>query len=119
MKQFFFLLLMIGLSHLTVAQTSTQAPVKAYTLQEAIDFATENNPNLKSVKLGIKAAEYKVGETLAIGLPQISATADLGNNFVIPTSFLPAQVFGGAPGEFVGVKFGTQYVGRATFNVDQ
>ena len=88
-------------------------------MDQSIEYAIAHNPNLNSVTLSVKAAEKKVGETLATGLPQIGASADLGNNVIIPTSFLPAEVLGGKPGEYVGVKFGTQYVGRTSLNVDQ
>ena len=96
-----------------------QATLVSMTLQQCIEYAKENNPNLKSAQIAIKASEAKVGETVAIGLPQINASADLADNFIIPTSFLPAEILGGTPGEYVGVKFGTKYVGRASFNVDQ
>ncbi len=91
----------------------------AFSLQQCIEYAKENNPNIKSARIGIESAESRVRETLAIGLPQITGSADLGSNFIIPTSFLPASILGGPPGEYIGVKFGTQYVGRATLNVDQ
>lgn len=91
----------------------------AMSLQQCIEYAKVNNPNLKNAEAGIKAAKARVGETVATGLPQIAANADLGSNFIIPTSFLPAEILGGPPGEFVGVKFGTQYVGRATIDVNQ
>lgn len=90
----------------------------SFTLQQALDYALENNINLKNAKEAVTAAEAKVGEVLASGLPQINANADLGNAFVIPTTFLPGDFFG-KPGEYVGVKFGTQYNGRATLNLDQ
>ncbi len=107
-----------ALLFMPAAHGQQKAPM-TFTLQECIEFARENNPNLKSAKISIEASKAKVGETLATGLPQIYGSADLGSNFIIPTSFLPATIVGGPPGEFVGVKFGTQYVGRATLNVDQ
>lgn len=96
---------------------AAKAPMD-FTLQQALDFALENNANLKNAKEAVTASEAKVGEVLASGLPQINANADLGNAFVIPTTFLPGDFFG-KPGEYVGVKFGTQYNGRATINLDQ
>lgn len=115
MKRYYLILLFVGFNGLAFAQKTAAT----FSLQQAIDFASENNPNLKNARIGIKSAEAKVGETVASGLPQLSGSADLSNNYIIPTSFLPAQVFGGPPGEYVGVKFGTRYVGRATLNVDQ
>ena len=116
MKRVIIILTGILLCQSLYAQQTT--PV-SMTLQQCIEFAKENNPNLKSAQIAIKSSEAKVGETVAIGLPQINASADLSDNFIIPTSFLPAEILGGTPGEYVGVKFGTKYVGRASLNVDQ
>jgi len=90
-------------------------------LDECIRYALVNNPTIKSGQAAISESEAKVGEYLATGFPQISGSADLGNNYIIPTSFLPAQVFDPtAPeGEFIGVQFGTQYTGRASIDLSQ
>ncbi len=97
------------------------AQQNAFSLKECIDYAKENNPNLKSARSAITSSEAKVGEILASGFPQINASADLGNNYIIPTSFLPAAAFDptAPPDQYVGVKFGTTYSGRASINVDQ
>ncbi|MBX2962487.1 MAG: TolC family protein [Cyclobacteriaceae bacterium] len=90
-------------------------------LEACISYALEHNQNVNSARAGIDMAEARVSELLATGFPQISGNADLANNYIIPTSFLPAQVFDPtAPeGEFIGVQFGTQYAGRATFDLNQ
>jgi outer membrane protein len=118
MKRIYFTMIVIaaGLAQRGHAQDK---PVTPMSLQQCIEYAKVNNPNLKNAQVGIDAAKARVGETVATGLPQIAANADLGSNFIIPTSFLPAEILGGPPGEFVGVKFGTQYVGRATIDVNQ
>lgn len=92
-----------------------------YTLQQCIEYANEHNPNLKNAKASVEASEAKVGEIIATGLPQISGNADLGDNYLIPTTWIPAIVFNpnAAPGELAPVKFGTQYTGRATLDVNQ
>jgi outer membrane protein len=97
------------------------AQQNSFSLKECIDYAKENNPNLKSARAAITSSEAKVGEILASGFPQINASADLGNNYIIPTSFLPKAAFdpSAPPDEFIGVKFGTTYSGRAIINVDQ
>jgi outer membrane protein len=97
------------------------AQQNSFSLKECIDYAKENNPNLKSARAAITSSEAKVGEILASGFPQINASADLGDNYIIPTSFLPAAAFNPSapPDEFIGVKFGTTYSGRASINVDQ
>lgn len=91
------------------------------TLEECIGYALENNPNVKSSRAAVEASQAKVGEYLSSGLPQLSAAADLGDNFVIPTTFVPAQIFDpGAPeGALAPVQFGTKYTGRATVDLQQ
>lgn len=44
-----------------------------------------------------------------MGLPQISAGLDYQNNFELQKSLIPAQFFGGQPGEFAEVAFGTKH----------
>jgi outer membrane protein len=91
------------------------------TLQECIDYALVNNPTIKSSQAAVDASQAKVGEYLSSGLPQLTAAADLGDNFVIPTTFVPAQIFDpSAPeGALAPVQFGTKYTGRASIDLQQ
>ncbi|MBL7856927.1 MAG: TolC family protein [Cyclobacteriaceae bacterium] len=104
-----------------VETNGQQQAARSFSLQDCIDYAMENNPNLKNARAAITSSEAKVGEIIATGLPQINASADLGDNYVIPTSFLPARAFDpSAPeGQLIGVKFGTKYTGRASLNLEQ
>ncbi|SMD32936.1 Outer membrane protein TolC [Reichenbachiella faecimaris] len=54
-----------------------------FTLQEAIDFALENNQSVKNAKLEEEIADKQVGEILADGLPQVNANANLLHNYKI------------------------------------
>ena len=112
---------LVFLFTLLVAITRVGYGQRALSLQECIDFARENNPNLKSARSAIDAAEARVGEYIATGLPQLNASANLTDNYVIPTSFLPAFIVdpSAGPDEFVGVQFGTKYTGNASINLDQ
>ncbi len=100
------------------AQTSA---VRTFNLQEAIDFALENNANLKNSKESVTAAEAKVKEVIGMGLPQLNASGSIIDNYIIPTSFIPAVIFdpNAQPGDLIGVKFGTQYTGNAAINLQQ
>ena len=51
----------------------------SFSLQEAIDFALENNRAAKSASLDIEAAKKQKWETTATGLPQINAGVDYQN----------------------------------------
>jgi outer membrane protein TolC len=91
----------------------------ALTLDECIDVALKNNQNIKNAKASYAISKHKVGEFLADGLPQISASADLGYNFKLPTSFIPAEFFGGEAGTFAPVQFSPAYNGSASVQLDQ
>lgn len=58
----------------------SQESIQSFSLQEAIDFALENNRTAKNAALDIKAAEKQKWETTTIGLPQISGSIDYQNN---------------------------------------
>jgi outer membrane protein len=100
------------------AQQSTS---RAFTLQEAIDFALDNNISLKNSKESVEASEARAKEVMGMGLPQLNATGSIIDNYIIPTSFIPALIFdpNAQPGELIGVKFGTQYTGNAAINLQQ
>lgn len=106
---------------LLIAGSTYAQQARTFSLQESIDYARENNPNLKSAQAAINSSEARVGEILAAGLPQINASANLTDNYIIPTSFLPAAVFDPtAPSDqYVPVKFGTKYTGAASIGLEQ
>lgn len=79
-----------------------------FSLQESINFALENNRNAINAALDIDAAKQQKWETTASGLPQISATADYQNFLKQQVQVIPAEFFGGNPGEFAEIVFGTK-----------
>lgn len=95
-------------------------------LQECIDFALEHNQNLINAGLDKVIAEARVRETVADGLPQINGTLDLGYNYKVPTTQLPAVLIPEEfrdpsipPDGFVPVNFSTKYTGSASVNLEQ
>ncbi|WP_336128117.1 TolC family protein [Mesoflavibacter sp. CH_XMU1422-2] len=68
-------LLIVTVSYLGFAQETPQS----FSLQEAIDFALENNRQAKNATLDIEAAKKQKWETTATGLPQINAAVDYQN----------------------------------------
>ena len=91
----------------------------SFTLQEAIDFALENNRTAINAAKDIEAAKQQKWETTATGLPQISATVDYNNWLKQQVSLIPAEFFGGNPGEFAEIAFGTKQTMNATATVSQ
>ncbi len=92
---------------------------KDFTLQQAIDFSLKNSPNYLNAELDIENANYRRKEISGIGLPQLNSSIDLKDYINIPTSLLPAQIFGGPAGSYLPVKFGTKYNSTAGFSASQ
>ncbi|TXE08143.1 TolC family protein [Gelidibacter salicanalis] len=90
-----------------------------FSLQEAIDFALKNNRNSINAQFDIEAAKAQKWETTASGLPQINASVDYQNFLKQQVQVLPAEFFGGQPGEFTEVIFGTKQNMNATATLSQ
>ena len=103
----------------TFATKAQEAKSADFSLQAAIDYAVKHNATYLNAELDVKIAKYKNKEILAIGFPQIGASADFKDYFEIPTSLLPGQFFGAPAGTFIPVKFGTQYQAMAGVSVSQ
>src|SRR3954470_1343428 len=97
------------------SQSAGGAGSAAYSLQQAIEYAYKNSPSVMNAELDIQSSVYKKKELLGVGLPQINGSVDIKDYLNLPTSLLPAQFFGGAPGTFAPVKFGTKYNATAGF----
>jgi outer membrane protein TolC len=91
----------------------------SFTLQEAIDYALLNNRTAKNAALDIEAAKQQKWETTSTGLPQISAEIGYQNFLKQQVSLIPAEFFGGNPGEFAEVTFGTKQSVNATATLSQ
>ena len=80
----------------------------SFTLNQAIEFGLINNSNSKNAVNDLKIANAKKWETIATGLPQINSFIEYNNNIKQPVSLVPAEFFGGNPGEFAELSFGTK-----------
>ena len=109
-----FIISIALVSTLTAQEQSYQ-----FSLQEAINFALENNRTAKVAALDIEAAEEQKWETIATGLPQVSADIGYQNWIKQQVSLVPAEFFGGEPGEFAEVQFGTKHTVNAFATLNQ
>jgi outer membrane protein len=87
--------------------------------QEAIEYALEHGTEMQAARLDLEIAGRNQWEITASGLPQIDASTNYQYNFRIPTQLVPAEFFGGEPGEFVEVQFGTEQNLTASATVSQ
>lgn len=97
----------------------SQESSQSFSLQEAIDYALEHNRTAKNAARDIEAAKLLKWETTATGLPQISASIDYNNWLKQQISLIPAEFFGGNPGEFAEIAFGTKQTMNASLVLDQ
>src|ERR1700754_3445713 len=90
-----------------------------FSIQDCINYAYEHQDSVVNAQLNIKSAEYKVKETIGIGLPQVKGSASFQDYLKIPTTLLPGQFFGRPEGAFVPVQFGVKYQSSFGVNADQ
>jgi outer membrane protein TolC len=88
-------------------------------LQQAIDYALKKSYATINSNRDVDAAKLKKWETTTIGLPQVSAKIDYQNWIKQQVSLLPAEFFGGNPGEFEEISFGTKHNMNATATLNQ
>lgn len=95
------------------------AAAQNLSLQEAQIYAQENSFMANQASLEVQKARRLVNKTLAQGFPQISANATYINNIELPVQVVPAEFFGGEPGTFAEVKFGTEQTMNWSATLDQ
>lgn len=106
----------------TAIYAQTDTTKVSYSLEECVQYALDNNKNLKSTRLEEAIAETQVGETRSMGLPQVSFQAGINYNYEVQKAFLPASFTGdttASADESVPLPFGVKYDGNAAFSVSQ
>ena len=98
---FLFLTLLFG-------STQAQELPESLTLEEAIAFGLTHNRSIINADREIQKAKKEKWKTIATGLPQISSEVNYQNFLEMPVSLVPAEFFGGNPGEFSELTFGTE-----------
>jgi outer membrane protein TolC len=86
----------------------TYGQTLSFSMKEAQEFAIQNNYKVKNSQYDLEMAKKQVKENMAYGFPQISASVDYTYFIELPTSLIPAEFFGGTPGTFEEIQFGTK-----------
>lgn len=97
----------------------SQQEASKFSLKEAVNFAIENNSMSKNAARDIEIAKLQKWETTATGLPQINADITYNNWLKQQISLIPAEFFGGSPGQFSELTFGTKQTMNGTVTVSQ
>lgn len=109
MKYKFKVYLLLIILGLTTSGTNAQEETGSFSLEKATQFAMENSYVLHNTRQDIAIAQKKVWETITIGLPQVTGSANYNMFLKLPVSLLPGEFFGGEPGTYVPVKFGQDF----------
>lgn len=91
---------------------------QSYSLKQCIEFAKQNNSNIKIAYFDSDISGKVVNETVGRGLPQINISGTLEDKLKITTQLLPGELMG-KPGTFIPVKFGTKYNASGTITLTQ
>ncbi|HRI25704.1 MAG TPA: TolC family protein [Ferruginibacter sp.] len=105
---------------LSVMNTDVNAQkLNSFTVKQAVDYAKQNSVQVKNALLDILVQKQVNREVTSIAMPQIGGTAGITDYIDIPTTLVPAQFFGGNPGEFAPVKFGTKWNSSVSLALSQ
>ena len=118
MKQVF--LLIIGFMSIVQSMAQTEIPnIHQFKLDDCVVYAQKNNVQVKNALLTIDAQVQTNREIGAAAFPTVMTSTSVMDYTKIPTSLLPAQIFGGAPGTFIPVQFGTKFNANYGANFSQ
>jgi outer membrane protein TolC len=92
---------------------------QSMSLSDAITEGLQNNRLMVNAAYDIQIARERQWETIASGLPQIGASAFYNKDLKQRTSIVPGSYFGGSPGEYYPVQFGTEQSVDASARLDQ
>ncbi len=110
---------LITLMCLQPARAQEMEPPVQFSLQEAIQYALEHNYSAINANRDLVDAQKQKWETIADGLPQITGAVSYQDQLKQPVSLIPAEFFGGEPGEFLEVTFGPPRTTAATATLRQ
>jgi outer membrane protein len=88
-------------------------------LEQARSYAAAHSIEMQTARADLQIANRQVWEITATGLPQVNASVGYQYFLDVPTSLIPAEFFGGNPGEFEEIQFGTEQNLSASLTVNQ
>lgn len=106
-------------SQVNAQQQQKQPETHAFSIRQAIDYARAHNVQVKNSLLDYQLQVQTNRGVTAGALPRISGSGNITDYIDIPTNLLPAEFFGGSPGTFIPVKFGTKYNATGSISLSQ
>lgn len=91
----------------------------SFSVDEAVKYALTNSTTAKNAALDEQSARAKVREITTIGFPQVNASYNVSNNYIIQKVIIPdGTAFGGPPGP-LALEFQPQFGGQAVLSINQ
>ncbi len=90
--------------------------IKYFSVEQAIDYALENNYQIINAGKDVEAAKYQVKESTSIGLPQINGSVGYNDNIERPVMIIPDFQ---DPTKTMELQFGTKYDANLNASVSQ
>lgn len=112
-------LLLVTVFFATATFAQEQKTIHAFSLAETVSYAQKNNVQVKNALLDIDIQVQTNKEIASAALPSVGSSLSGTDFLTIPTSLLPGQIFGGAPGTFIPVQFGTKFNANYGVNFNQ
>lgn len=106
-------------SQASAQQQQKQPEAHAFSVRQAVDYARAHNVQVKNSLLDYQLQVQTNRNVTAGALPHLSGSGNLTDYIDIPTNLLPAEFFGGSPGTFIPVKFGTKYNATGSISLSQ
>ncbi len=116
---------------------ATKDSIFTFSLDQAINYALEHNPQIINGKIDIQKAKWQIWQTTAMGLPQVNANVKYQQYAALPTQLMPnflapviyqvnVHDFGlqpiappPNPNDKIPVQFGSKYNGAWGVQVNQ
>ena len=96
-----------------------QSASRPVSLSETLEFAIENSVQLKKARLDRQALELKLKEGRSTFAPEINAGINLDYVPVLPTTFLPSDLYGGPDGGYVAATLGQPWQLTGSVRLEQ
>ncbi len=92
---------------------------QTFTLQQSIDYALQNAPSFQNYKIDRQIASARNFESITKYLPKVNGVAEYRNNLNLAVNQIPAEFFGGQPGDFREIRFGVKHNATAGLDFNQ
>lgn len=108
-----------GLLFISLQVKAQQTVIHEFSAKDCIEYGLQNNVQVKNTLLDIQVQQQDNRAVTALALPAVNGNGGYTDYLSIPTSLLPAEFFGGVPGTYIPIKFGTKYNASGSVTLKQ